>query len=111
MASHARRDHFQRAVRRAKRGFTAVHGLLLVGSFLIGAALEWVRSTPWSAQWGWRADTFAILVAAWLGVALLAYWPHLSARLLPRAAGLLLAVLFFGTLLMHALINSPHTGG
>ena len=105
MATQPPRHEFERVVRRVRNEFTAVHALLLVGSFAAGVILEWVRSLPFSARWGWRTDTFAVLVAVWLGACLMARWPHLKERMIPRIAALLLIVLFVGTLVAHELIN------
>ena len=102
---HASRRQFSQAVHRARTNFDAVHALILIGSFVIGALLEWVRSLPFSAHWGWRLDMFSILVAAWLSLALLVKWPHHNDRNMTRVTGLLLLVLFIGSLIMHELIN------
>ena len=105
MATQARRQGFERAVRRVRNDFTAVHALLLIGSFAAGVILELVRSLPFSAQWGWRTDTFVVLVAVWLAACLMAQWPHLKERINPSIAALLLIVLFVGTLITHEMIN------
>ncbi len=72
---------------------------------MIGAGLEWVRAQPTSASWGWQSDSVALLLAAWLAVALLAWWPNTGARQVPPRAGLLLGALFLGMLVMHELIR------
>jgi hypothetical protein len=81
--------------------------LLLVGSFIVGMVLEYLRSLPVLIERSWRWDTFAILVAAWFGFVLVARTPLGEGRRLPFAAALILLALFGGSLLMHELIN-PH---
>lgn len=95
-----------RAVQRAADGAGAVHALLLLLSFLLGAALDWIRHQPYSFTWGWRTETFIILVAAWLSVALLSRWPR-HEKYLMRTAGVLLLMLFLGSLVIHQLLDHP----
>ncbi|MBA3944035.1 MAG: hypothetical protein H0X37_05670 [Herpetosiphonaceae bacterium] len=102
------RSRRRRSSRTHERRYATAHStraLLLIGGFVAGALLEWVRSQPRSVHWGWQSDTIATLLAAWAAVALLAWWPERSERQLPGAAALMLAMLFLGTLVMHELIN------
>jgi cytochrome bd-type quinol oxidase subunit 2 len=102
------RHRRRRSSRPREQRYAAAHStraLLLIGGFVIGALLEWLRSQPRSAHWGWQSDTLATLLAAWMAVALLLWWPDRGERRLPFAAGLMLAMLFLGTLVMHELIN------
>ena len=104
------RERFRRRRRSSPRGRHDAAGhstraLLLIGGFVVGALLEWLRSQPRSVHWGWQSDMLAILLAAWAAVALLVWWPGRSERRLPLAAALMLAMVFVGTLVMHELIN------
>lgn len=82
-----------------------IQAMVLCGSFAVGVGLEWLRSLPTSSSYSWRSDTLAVLLAAWASVALLLWWPRGREHPI-RTAGLLLLVLYLGTLLAHELINA-----
>ncbi len=103
--THVRRR--SREHRRHRSASDAPQVLLLVGSFIVGMVLEYLRSLPALLDRSWRWDTFAILAAAWLGIVLVARTPQGEGNRLPFGAALILLVLFAGSLLMHELIN-PH---
>lgn len=75
-------------------------------SFIVGAVLDWVRHQPYSLTWGWRVETFVILVAAWLCVSLMTRWPR-HEKYVVRTAALLLFVMFCGSLVIHELLDHP----
>lgn len=95
-----------RAFERAKGGAGAIHGLLLLLSLLLGAVLDWIRHQSYSFTWGWRMETFIILVAAWISVSLMTRWPR-HEKYVGRTAGLLLLVMFLGSLVIHELLDHP----
>lgn len=101
--SHRRRS---RASQRATARTEVSPALLLVGSFLIGAALDWIRHQTYSFAWSWQTETGIILVAAWLSVTLLARWPQFEIQIM-RATGLLLLALLLGSLVLHMLLAHP----
>ncbi len=92
--------------RRATSGASAVHALLLLLSFILGAVLDWLRHLPLSFTWGWRMETFIILLAAWLSVALMSHWPR-HEKYVVRTAGVLLLAMFLGSLVIHELLDHP----
>lgn len=94
------------AFSRATGGASAIHALLLLLSFLFGAILDWVRHQPYSFTWGWRLETFSILVVAWLTVSLMARWPR-HEKYVVRTAGVLLLVMFLGSLVIHEALDHP----
>jgi hypothetical protein len=100
------RRRVSHAVERASNGAGAIHALLLLLSFLLGAVLDWIRHQPYSFTWGWRLETFIILVAAWLSVSLMARWPH-HEKSVARTAGVLLLMLFLGSLVIHEVLDHP----
>ncbi len=104
--AHAQRRRVSRAFERATRGADATHALLLILSFILGAVLDWVRHQPYSFTWGWRMETFIILVAAWIGVSLMSRWPR-HEKYVARTAGVLLLVMFLGSLVIHELLDHP----
>ncbi len=87
-------------------GADAIHALLLLLSFLLGAVLDWVRHQPYSFTWGWQTETFIILLAAWLSVSLVARSPRYE-HYLVRTAGILLVVMFLGSLVIHSVLDHP----
>jgi uncharacterized membrane protein len=95
-----------RAFERVVGGAGAIHALLVLLSFLLGAVLDWVRHQPYSFTWSWRMETFMILVAAWICVSLMARWPR-HEKYVGRTAGLLLLMMFLGSLLIHQLLDHP----
>lgn len=102
------RTHVRRRGR--ERHGTAGHssqGLIILGGFVVGVGLEWVRFQPVFVESSWRWDTFLILVAAWISVVMLAYAQKGSAHQLPRLAALTLGMLFLGSLIMHEVLY-PH---
>ena len=104
--AQAQRRRVSRAFQRATRGADAVHALLLILSFLLGALLDWIRHQPYSFSWGWRTETFIILVAAWISVSLMTRWPR-HEQYVVRTAGVLLLVMFLGSLVLHAVLDHP----
>ena len=106
MASARAQRRLAKAVQRARGGAEAVHVLILILSFLIGAVLDWIRHQPYSFGWGWRMETFIILGAAGISIALMARWPH-HEKYVVRTAGLLLLVLFLGSLVLHEILDHP----
>lgn len=95
-----------RAFERARAGADAIHALLLLLSFMLGAVLDWIRHQPYSFTWGWRTETFIILVAAWISVSLMAGWPR-HEKYVVRTAGVLLLVMFLGSLVIHEVLDHP----
>ena len=87
-------------------GADAIHALLLLLGFLLGAVLDWIRHQPYSFTWGWQTETFIILLAAWLSVSLVARWPRYEHSLV-RTAGILLVVMFLGSLVIHSVLDHP----
>ncbi len=87
-------------------GADAIHALLLLLGFLLGAVLDWIRHQPYSFTWGWQTETFIILLAAWLSVSLVARWPRYE-HYLVRTAGVLLVVMFLGSLVIHSVLDHP----
>ncbi len=104
--AHAQRRRVSQAFERATRGADAIHALLLMLSFILGAVLDWVRHQSYSFTWGWRMETFIILLAAWTSVSLMAYWPRYE-KYLVRTAGVLLLVMFLGSLVIHEVLDHP----
>jgi len=102
----AQRRRVSQAFQRARGGADAVHALLLILSFVVGAVLDWIRHQPYSFEWGWRIDTFVILVAAWISVSLMSRWPR-HEKYVPRTAAVLLLVMFLGSLVLHEVIDHP----
>ncbi len=101
-------------VRRRSRARHSVRGdgstslaLPVLGTFLLGMALEWLRSAPPLTERGWRWDTVTVLVAAWLTVVVIWRAPDGANDRLFGGATVGLVVLFLGSLLMHELLN-PH---
>lgn len=94
------------AVQRASGGADAIHALLLILSFILGAVLDWIRHQPYSFAWGWRMETFIILLAAWISVSLMSRWPR-HERYVARTAGVLLLMMFLGSLVLHELLDHP----
>ncbi len=94
------------AIERATGGAGAIHALLLLLSFLLGAVLDWVRHQPYSFTWGWRMETAIILGAAWLSVTLMARWPR-HEKYVARTAGVLLLMTFLGSLVIHEILDHP----
>lgn len=91
---------------RATGSAGAVQALLLLISFLLGAVLDWIRHQPYSFTWGWRTETFMILLAAWLSVSLIGWWPR-HEQYVGRTAALLLLAMFLGSLVLHAVLAHP----
>jgi hypothetical protein len=83
-----------------------VPGLLLLLSFMLGAALDWIRHQPYSLTWSWQVETFIILVAAWISVSLVSRWPH-QQQSVARPAAILLLMLFLGSVVLHVLLEHP----
>lgn len=79
-------------------------GLLILGGFVVGVVLEWIRSQPFFVESSWRWDTFLILVAAWISVVVLANWLKGGTHDLPRSAALILGMLFLGSLVTHEVL-------
>ena len=104
--AHTQGRRMSQAVQRVVGGADAIHALLVLLSFILGAVLDWIRHQSYSFTWGWRTETFIILLAAWLGVSLLAWWPR-HEKYVARTAGLLLLVMFFGSLVIHELLDHP----
>ncbi len=104
--AHAQRRRVSQAFERATRGADAIHALLLILSFILGAVLDWVRHQPYSFTWGWRMETFIILVAAWISVSLMSRWPR-HEKYVARTAAVLLLVMFLGSLVIHELLDHP----
>ena len=94
------------AFERATGGASAVHALLLLLSLLLGTVLDWIRHQPYSFTWGWRMETFIILGAAWISVSLMARWPR-HEKYVVRTAGILLLVMFLGSLVIHEVLDHP----
>lgn len=94
------------AFERARGGADAVHALLLLLSFLLGTVLDWIRHQPYSFTWGWRMETAIILGAAWLSVSLMTRWPR-HEKYVVRTAGVLLLVMFLGSLVIHEILDHP----
>lgn len=99
-------EHFVESTIQASTGVEAIHGLVLLLSFLLGAVLDWIRHQPYSFTWNWQMETFIILLAAWLSVSLVARWPR-HEHYLVRTAGVLLLVMFLGSLVIHAVLDHP----
>lgn len=95
-----------RAADRVRGGAGAIHALLLLLSFLLGGVLDWVRHQPYSFTWGWRTETLIILLAAWISVSLMTRWPR-HEKYVARTAGVLLLMLFLGSLVIHELLDHP----
>ncbi len=91
---------------RVAGGAEAIHALLLILSFLLGAVLDWIRHQSYSFTWGWRTETFIILVAGWLSVSLMSRWPR-HEKYVVRTAGVLLLVMFLGSLVIHEVLDHP----
>ena len=104
--AQARRRRMSQAVERVAGGVDAIHTLLVLVSFLLGAVLDWIRHQPYSFTWGWRTETFIILMAAWISVSLLARWPRFEKNVV-RIAGVLLLVMFVGSLVLHEILDHP----
>lgn len=104
MASAQRR--VSRAIERARGGADAIHALLLLLSFILGAVLDWIRHQSYSFTWGWRMETFIILIAAWISVSLLSRWPR-HEKYVVRTTGVLLLVMFLGSLVIHEVLDHP----
>jgi hypothetical protein len=102
--ARAHRRRASRVVHRARDRADMSYGLLLLLSFLLGAALDWIRHQPYSLAWDWRVETFIILVAAWISVSLMARWPH-HERSVARTAAVLLLLMFLGSLVIHEVLN------
>jgi hypothetical protein len=51
-------------------------------------------------------ETFIILMAAWISVSLMARWPR-HEQYVVRTAGVLLLVMFLGSLVLHAALDHP----
>ena len=79
---------------------------LLLISFVVGAVLDWVRHQPYSFTWDWRMETGAILIAAWISVAVGTRWPGFDYAV-TRVTGLLLLATFLGSLALHFLLAHP----
>lgn len=103
--THSHRRHKQRSYNgdRHQAGFTP--GLAIVGSFVLGVILELARTRFPIFRADWRADTLAILVAAWICGFLLTRASGLSEHELPRWSGLSLGLLLLGSVITHQLIN------
>lgn len=106
MARAGMQRRVSRAFHRAADGAGAIHALILLLSFLLGAVLDWLRHQSYSFTWGWRMETFIILVAAWISVSLMTRWPH-HEKFVVRTAGALLLMLFLGSLVIHELLDHP----
>jgi hypothetical protein len=104
--ARARRRRVSRTVERVRGGADAAHGLLLLLSFMLGAALDWIRHQPYSLNWSWQTETFIILIAAWISVSLVARWPH-HEKYIARTAAVLLLVMFLGSVILHELLDHP----
>ncbi len=104
--ARAQRRRVTQAFQQATRGADAVYALVLILSFLLGAILDWIRHQPYSFSWGWRMETFIILMAAWISVSLMARWPR-HEQYVVRTAGALLLVMFLGSLVLHAALDHP----
>ncbi len=78
---------------------------VLAGSFLIGVVLEVFRIPGLSTDW--RLDTLVILLAAWGSVVLLTWWRETKSWISPQIVGLILVLLYLGTVLTH-LVLGPH---
>lgn len=103
--THTHRRHKQRSYDgdRDRSGFTP--GLAIVGSFVLGVVLELARTRIPVFRADWRADTLAILVAAWICGFLLTRASGLGEHELPRWSALSLGLLLLGSVVMHNLIN------
>lgn len=106
MARASAHRRASQAFHRATGGAQAVHALLLLLSFILGAVLDWVRHQPYSFKWGWRMETFIILVAAWICVSLMSWWPR-HEKYVARTAAVLLFVMFLGSLVIHEVLAHP----
>lgn len=106
MARAQARRRASKAFQRATGGADAVHALLLLLSFILGGVLDWIRHQSYSFTWGWRTETLIILLAAWISVSLMTRWPR-HEKYVARTAGVLLLMLFLGSLVIHELLDHP----
>lgn len=100
--THVHRRQRRRSEHTTRGDLSVVPGLALVGSFVIGIVLEWLRTYAEIFQTDWRADMLAILVAAWICVALLS---RDAGHDLLRRSALVLGLLMLGSLVMHSLLT------
>ena len=104
--AQVQRRRASQTFQRLTGGAEAIHALVLLLSFLLGAVLDWIRHQPYSFTWSWQTETFIILLAAWISVSLVARWPRYE-HYLVRTAGILLVVMFLGSLVIHAVLDHP----
>lgn len=80
-------------------------GLLpVIGSFVIGMMLEWTRTYATVILADWRVNLAVILLASWAAIALLGGGVRFNDRAVAGKAGLALALLLLGSLVMHQLL-------
>lgn len=103
--THTHRRQRQRGYDGDRAGAGVTPGLAIVGSFVLGVILELARTRLPVMRADWRADTLAILVAAWISGFLLTRASGLSEHELPRWSGLSLGLLLLGSVITHSLIN------
>lgn len=106
MARASAQQRVSRTLERVTGGAEAIHGLLLILSFILGAVLDWIRHQAYSFTWGWRLETFIILTAGWFSVSLMSRWPR-HEKYVARTAAVLLLVMFLGSLVIHELLDHP----
>ena len=102
--ARAQRRRISRGVQRASGDADAMPLVPLLLSFLLGAALDWLRHQPYSLNWSWQMETLIILVAAWISVSLAGRWSH-DEKSIARPAAVLLLVMFLGSVVLHELLD------
>lgn len=105
-------SHTQTRRRQQARGERALlvwqrQTLVVLGSFLIGIVMEWIRSLPVILHATWRIDTLVVLLGSWSVIALLTWWRETKQWVSPAVVAMLMGVLFLGTLMTHSIL-APH---